>query len=253
MSPVCLKQFSLPRSGSNYLRYLFEHHFDVKCLVNIMGYKCRRPGSYGLHPDGWWPKKWEHPAEQIFLATVRHSKELDMPAPQAWQLRVSTAKMAIRDDNLHYLISIRDPYSWLYSICTEKRLPGLAKMDEARLRQLAIYWSDRVRQYFAFRLARPARSFVEIIRMEDARDEDRIMAAAQRLGLELKREHLEIPAVRVKKVAEKQIALTTDKFDERFFAERRYMRPFTLRKLRAVNEHLDPLVVEAAGYRVVEP
>lgn len=250
MSALCLKQFGLPRSGSNYLRYLFEHNFGVKCLVNVLGYKTRAPANYGLKPGKWWPEKWEHPAEQIFLAPVHRSKELDMPAPRVQERRIHAARMAIRDGTLDYLISIRDPYSWLFSICTEKRLPGVARMDDERLRRLATYWSDRVRQYLEFR---PGRAIVEIIRMEDARKARRITQAARRLGLKLRQEKLDIPDVRVKKVAERQIALTTDSFDEGFFEERRYLQPFTADKLRVVNEHLDPKVLRAARYRLVKP
>ncbi len=120
MAPTFLKQYGGRRTGTNLLRTLVAESFhDVVVLMHVLGDKHSAPVDLDRLRDETAGSKdpsfelvtratWDRPA-----ATTRP----DCPKQQAFLREVAAPLFeAVRSDRLGFLISVKDPYAWAYSI-----------------------------------------------------------------------------------------------------------------------------------------
>lgn len=110
------KQYGCKRTGTNYLRALLERNFsDVVVLMHTLGGKHEHPvnlkrllSDYANDPVGF-----------VAMATQIHPAETTQPfdAKQSEFIKKNAVAIAdaVSNDQIHYLISIKNPYAWINS------------------------------------------------------------------------------------------------------------------------------------------
>lgn len=109
------KQYGCKRTGTNYLRALLERNFsDVIVLMHTLGGKHEHPVdletflSYANDPIGF-----------VVAATKAHPAETTLPFSTEQMEFMKTHAVglskAVSDKQIHYLVSIKNPYAWINS------------------------------------------------------------------------------------------------------------------------------------------
>lgn len=120
--PVFLKQYGAKRTGTNYLRWLLQSNYnaaDVVPLMHILGDKHSPPPPL----DDLWHAAQREPdpafafAMNATVAAPAVSTEPHNPNQRNEVRRLATPlAQAFREGALGFLISIKDPYSWIVSV-----------------------------------------------------------------------------------------------------------------------------------------
>ncbi len=110
------KQYGCKRTGTNYLRALLERNFsDIIVLMHTLGGKHEQPVDLikflNDYPDD--------PVGFVAMATQAHPAESTRPfdAEQIEFIRNNAVGIAdaVLNNRIHYLVAIKNPYSWINS------------------------------------------------------------------------------------------------------------------------------------------
>jgi len=111
-----IKQYGCKRTGTNYLRALLERNFsDIIVLMHTLGGKHEHPVDLVKFLNDY-PND---PIEFVAMATQAHPAESTEPFDdeQMEFIRKNAAGIAdaVLNNRIHYLIAIKNPYSWINS------------------------------------------------------------------------------------------------------------------------------------------
>ena len=226
-----VKQYGLPYSGTNCLRWILENNYRCRVLSNILGYKHGPPSSgHSFEPETWYPPELE-PAERIFMKALPSVRSNKWP-----EGRVAKKIVTAGFRGLRYVLTIRDPYSWIWSVCHHKKL-GLTTISEVSIQVLTGYWAQRMDEYNDFAATHPRRTVV--IDHEALTDADELRKAFARLRLISTGSLIQLPRRRVLQSGDRPSRLSNEAFDPGVYSERHYRRGFTRERLDLINSVLE--------------
>lgn len=241
-----VKLWGLPHSGTNLIRYALEANYDCRVLSSVLGFKHGKPTTrHTWNERSWYPKRWS-PAQELYMARLhatiqKHRVDL---SPE----EVAAIKKAIEARELHYLLTIRNPYAYACCVAREK-MPGLRKLGAARLRVLMTDYAKMLADYRAF-AAIERRASVE--HWEDFSEPRGLERVAHRHGLTRRKESLpgepKLPAKRVRKRGDHPPELEGEMMDLEFYRQERYLRQHTAETIGIVNEAVPEPLMQWAGY-----
>ncbi|HTI60222.1 hypothetical protein [Mucilaginibacter sp.] len=110
------KQYGCKRTGTNYLRALLQQNFeDVIVLMHTLGGK----HEYPVDLQKYLEEYHNDPEGFVIAATSAHPAETSLPfsAEQTAFMKVHAAGLsnAVSNHQIHYLVSIKNPYAWINS------------------------------------------------------------------------------------------------------------------------------------------
>lgn len=125
MDRYFIKQYGAERTGTNVLRLLLKKRFiNIEVLMHTLGDKHSLPVDFDSLKKNL--EQLDDSYEEIYLATVeRPSLTTDiMDQAQADYLRAIAHQLAcaILEDRLLFFVSIKDPYSWVYSFLKKQHM-----------------------------------------------------------------------------------------------------------------------------------
>ncbi|MEO0472888.1 MAG: hypothetical protein AAF206_24945, partial [Bacteroidota bacterium] len=117
MKRVILKQFGEMRTGTNYLRYLFQQWTNTLILMHVLGDKhsppvkvdaMRKSGRYEDSLQLVLDATWQHPAKSTYPQSEEQTRYMQSVAEEI--------VASIDQGQLKYLISIKHPFDWAAGI-----------------------------------------------------------------------------------------------------------------------------------------
>jgi len=110
------KQYGCKRTGTNYLRALLQRNFaDVNVLMHTLGGKHEAPVDLKSLLNDYQ----DDPISFVALATQAHPAETTRPFDNEQLTFIKNNAVALADavanNQIHYLISIKNPYAWINS------------------------------------------------------------------------------------------------------------------------------------------
>ncbi len=220
---IYVRQYGVPRSGTNYLMYLLTRNFTgIKMLFNVIGSKHEVPVHY---------KNW--------LLSAGVGRVLG-------RQKVSVDHLLKSLSELRFAISIRNPYSWVLGFQNYMR----GKKRKVKVSAICKRANHRYRIWYQKCQERcPRRSM--IVRLEDLWKDSGIVLEQMRLhfGLTKKKEHVDGYCGVAKRINSGG-TFSGSNFNQRnYYLTKKYMSEFTPEMKAVVDRHIDWTVWGWYGYK----
>lgn len=241
---VVLKQYGERRTGTNYLRALLLANYPAAVpLMHVLGDKHSPPVAF----DRYWREAqadadpdWSFVSRATFSAPSSTTSEQDENQRNEIQRVAAHVAAAYKTDSLGFLISIKDPYSWLVSVARylgwalgRSRVPFSGALDRARipsgayeyLEQECHKFNRNYTAWFDWAAKYPLQTL--IVRYEDLLScrEDVLKHVEEKFDLRRGPEPIIMPQAEVlpPEWDHSTIPLGSRPFDSGYYTERRYL------------------------------
>lgn len=246
-----IKQYGIQRSCTNFVKVLLENNLeDTVVLTNILGWK------HGPHKDkiDWKGRDWN----------VGQNLEDYVSSEELWKI-----KNAYKEEKIHYIICLKDPYAWLMSYSKYmnrqdkvRSLGGLVsegKKFVARKRGLQL---DEIGKYLEnWNLAHSnwanlidtnqkctATKFEDLLK----NPQSEVKRLAAFFNSNMKNEFY-LPEKKMKRGGEKMVKEKSTEevaFDKEYYDEKKYLSHFNDEMIAEVRKHIDQDIVKRLGYDI---
>ena len=219
-----IKIYGLRRTGTNYLQKLLVHNFE-ELLVLVDAFH------------------WKHGLPRVITIddVLYRTKDL---TPKDWRSNTSKGptKNMFLNNKMHYLLCVKDPYSWYLSICLWREIDPFP-INKDKCEQL-FQWNYMGQKYLDMVRERPYGCSVSIINYESL-----LLNLDKVLGVIATQFELERNPVMWDSEAN---AYDGGSFmDKRkFYASRKYIDMYASQDLELMNEFLDIRIMMALGYEI---
>ncbi|MCB9285597.1 MAG: sulfotransferase domain-containing protein [Lewinellaceae bacterium] len=223
--------YGLQRSGTNYVETLLPHNFKDISLEN-MGY----PRSLPVHKHFRLYDEMYYVPEQKYLNNFHYPHFDDFDA----HVKRLTGK-----DELHYVVVVKEPYSWYISYCNlarKNRWPSY--LPKWANQHYMIDYSLFCKKWLEFRREAPEK--ILLLRYEDILKDlpGNLEKVRAQFGLEKIREEYQ----NFSKVDMSKRFTSTRR---NYYLKKEFLNLFTDEELYVLTENLDQAVVEELGYELV--
>jgi len=214
---IFIKQYGIQRSGTNYTQWPLENNFKGRVFHFQLGSKHM---EHPTHIDWKHRKTWK--GHHIDPNTKQHVIK------------------AVEDKTIRYLITAKDPYSWIISY---KRWvknhtlnsDGLARRWNAKHQN----WYDLARQY----------DLAMIVRYEDLLTDFNKTMEKIKSSLQLTQKRDSFVNMTRRFLASP--ALTQKKFDKDYYLNRKYIKELTEQDIDNCREYISPELMKNLGYTIL--
>lgn len=250
-----IKQYGAERTGTNVLRLLLKKRFtDVEVLMHTLGDKHSPAADYDALALAL--EQSHDPFEEIDWTTQAHpARTTDFTDPsQTDYVRAVSGELAsaILENRLLFFVSIKEPYSWVYSFIKFQRMEADAWTGKHYL-FLARACKDFNRRYASWlglidKL--PERTY--LVRFEDLIANPEGMAVAIRDKFHFQEDgtvgfHLD-KVVNPTHWDDAEQSVDAVDFDREFYASCAYRRHLTPQIVQVVRNSIDWTLMERFGY-----
>jgi len=250
-----VKQYGAERTGTNVLRLLLKQRFmNIEVLMHTLGDKHSPPVDYVALREAL--EQPCDPYEEISWATLNNpSSTTDLTdQEQTDYLRTISPELAraILENRFFCLISIKQPYAWIYSYLKNQRLLSVQWVARNYL-DLAKICKGFNRRYAAWHaLLDEFPEHTQFIRFED------LINDAEKLALSIKTKfqfqefggstfHCR-EVVNPSHWDNTEASIATESFDRDFYASHSYFKFLTPPIIEVVHHSIDWALMERFGY-----
>lgn len=255
MNRYYVKQYGAERTGTNVLRLLLKQRFmNVEVLMHTLGDKHSLPVDYNSLKENL--KQLDDPYEEIYWETTsRPSLTTDVTdQAQAEYLRAISHELArsILEDRLLFFISIKNPYSWVYSFLKHQHMLAGQWSGKHYLYLVKVCQSFN-RRYTAWMTLLdnfPEKTY--FIRFEDLINDPEDLAISIKKKFQLQ-EHSESPFLIHKVVNPTHWdnsgdSVGSESFDKNFYTSHGYYSFLTPQLVEVVDNSIDWDLMKRYGY-----
>lgn len=255
MNRYFVKQYGAERTGTNVLRLLLKKRFmNVEVLMHVLGDKHSPPADYDSLKETL--KQPCNPYEEIYWATLNHpSLTTDLTdQAQTEYLRAISPELAraILENRLCFFISIKHPYSWVYSFLKHQRMLSgqWAGKSYLYLAKICTSFNSRYAEWMNLRDQFPENT--HLIRFED------LINNPEELATSIKK-RFQFPEVRESPFLfqetvnpthwdNTETCVATESFDKEFYATHAYLNVLAPPIVEIVHNSIDWALMERYGY-----
>lgn len=255
MKKYFIKQYGAERTGTNVLRLLLKKRFtNIEVLMHTLGDKHSPPVDYDSLANNL--RQPYDPYEEIYWATLCNpslTTDLTDQAQAEYTRAISRdLARAILENLLFFSISIKNPYSWVYSILKHQHLLSgqLVGKHYLYLVKLCKNFNRRYASWMSLFDKFPEKTC--IIRFEDLINNPEDLAISIREIFHLQ-EVSETPFISHEIINPTHwdnsvISVDTESFDRDFYTSHAYYEFLTPAVVEVVHDSIDWTLMERYGY-----
>jgi len=262
-----IKQYGAKRTGTNYLRALIEQNFDdAIVLMHVLGGK----HNPAVDLQNFLSNNNNDPENFVVESTAAQPAENFLPFTVEKKQFMSTHSNAIYEavdkKQIHYLISIKDPYSWIYSnkdpyswINRNYRqiLGAVAKAESISIAHALVKLKTRefnalYSSYFELYQKYPQQA--TIVRYEDILTDPSgfLNSLSTKLGLiRCSSDYNDVSGIAIPTDWDKEKSsnkLDKQIFNKDFYSQKKYLNHLSAEIISIVNQEMDWELLEKYGY-----
>lgn len=251
-----VKQYGAERTGTNVLRLLLKKRFmDIEVLMHVLGDKHSLPVNYESLKESL--KQPTDPYEEIYWETInRPSLTTDVTDQvQEQYIRNISPELAraILEDRLFFFISIKNPYSWIYSFLKHQHMLSgqWGGKNYLYLVKVCKSFNKRYRAWMSLLEKYPEKTY--LVRFEDLINGPEELAKSIRKMFHFE-EVSESPFLHTKIVNpthwdNTETCVDTESFDKDFYRSHAYLNSLTPPIIEIIKNSMDWTLMERCGYR----
>lgn len=255
MNKYFVKQYGAERTGTNVLRLLLKKRFlNIEVLMHTLGDKHSLPIDYDSLKENL--KQLDDPYEEIYWETInRPSLTTDVTdQAQTEYLRTISYELAraILENRLFFFISIKHPYSWIYSFLKHQHMLSgqWAGKNYLYLVKVCKSFNRRYASWMTLLEKFPEKTY--FIRFEDLLNNPEDLAIAIRTKFQLQEDN-ESPflvhnVVNPTHWDNSDNSVDIESFDKDFYTSHAYYNFLTPQIVEVVNNSIDWALMERYGY-----
>jgi len=241
---VFIKQYGAKRSGTNYLKSIVHSNFeDVIVFSNILGWKHGCYYGDSLLVEDWFEKKGK----------VSNSERQD--AERLFnKLKVDIIN-SIREDDIRYLISVKNPYSWMSSMIKYLGKDMSILKNKKFVEKHILNWNNVYRSWISLK---DSKQYFLVVKNEDMLEDFDLNMGIIRDQLKLKTidgNYFMNNTNKMRNLSDGSWNISNSSLkkenNNRFYIEKSYLKYFDIDMLDNINCFLNKDVMKKLGYEMI--